>query len=202
MSENKKEELYYTLATACHAELVIQRSRFLACAAPAMSEQEARAWIERTAAEHPKARHCCWAYTTGYPDQPREYYSDAGEPSGTAGAPISAAIHQRDLHNCAVAVVRYFGGVKLGVRGLIDAYRSAASAALDNGRFIRRQPMVSLTLRCPYNRFDDVSHLVARLHGSVCEPNFSSDVSCRILVPRCHADEVRSFCSAAAITIV
>ncbi len=201
MCDNNAQELYRTLAAPYQAEFVVQRSRFLACAAPALTEPDARACIDRLALEHPKARHCCWAYKTGFPDHPRDYFSDAGEPSGTAGAPIMAAINHAGLQNCVVVVVRYFGGIKLGVRGLIDAYRSAAQSALSGADIVCRQPMVSLAVHCSYPAFEQLKHHIERLNGSIQNPVFTDSVACLLLIPRCHESDVLSFCSAANIRI-
>ncbi len=106
-----------------------KRSRFIAAVRVARTPLEAKEAVREIASARPDANHHCWAYRVGFP--PMEYYSDAGEPSGTAGKPILGAIQRAGMTNTAVVVTRYFGGIKLGVRGLIEAYGAAARRVLE-----------------------------------------------------------------------
>ncbi|MBK8165973.1 MAG: YigZ family protein [bacterium] len=114
------------------AELTEQRSRFLGFAIPAPDEETARSAVAALRRENHAAHHACSAWRLGTPPPPREYRHDDGEPAGTAGEPILAALRRADLTNALVVVVRYFGGVKLGTGGLARAYGSAAALALSN----------------------------------------------------------------------
>ena len=105
-------------------------SKFIAQAFPVSSETEAKEGIEDIKKKFHDARHHCYAYMIG-PDKSCFRSNDDGEPSGTAGKPILNQILSKDLTNICVVVVRYFGGTKLGVSGLINAYKSAAREALD-----------------------------------------------------------------------
>lgn len=107
----------------------IKRSIFIAELEPCDNERQARDFLTRVVAEHRDANHNCRAYIIE--DGAQEYSSDDGEPSGTAGKPILNAIKKSGLVNVMVIVTRYFGGVKLGVRGLIDAYGGVATKALE-----------------------------------------------------------------------
>lgn len=107
----------------------IKGSRFVAVAAPVASEDEARALLAEAVAAWPDASHHCWAWRLATPAIDRA--SDDGEPSGSAGRPILAALTGRELVDTAVIVVRWFGGTKLGVGGLVRAYGGTAAAALD-----------------------------------------------------------------------
>lgn len=106
-----------------------KRSRFIGTVRLARTVLDAREAIRSVGALRPDANHHCWAYRVGLP--PCEYYSDAGEPSGTAGKPILGAILRAGTTHTVVVVTRYFGGIKLGVRGLIEAYGAAARKALE-----------------------------------------------------------------------
>ena len=108
-------------------EIIEKKSRFLGYAVPVNSEEEARHFVAKVGVEHKKARHITYAYVLANTAK----ISDDGEPRGTAGLPIYNAIIRRNLQNVAVAVVRYFGGVKLGKGGLIRAYGKAASLAIE-----------------------------------------------------------------------
>ncbi len=104
-------------------------SRFIATVVPVSDEAAARAALDRVAQEMPDATHHCWAWRIASPVIDRA--GDAGEPSGSAGRPILAALSGRDIVDTAVVVSRYFGGTKLGVGGLVRAYGGAAGLALD-----------------------------------------------------------------------
>lgn len=138
-----------------HAELEIKRSRFLGYAARVETEEQARGFLAGIRRQHREARHVCHAFVLG-PGRNTQRSSDDGEPSGTAGAPILNAIIARrtagglsDLSDVVVAVVRYFGGVKLGAGGLVQAYSETTAATLDAGRFVVRQRLRQLHLTLP-----------------------------------------------------
>ena len=125
------KDFYHTIQSPAIDEQNIQRSRFIGYCYPVSSAEEALERISELRKEHYSATHVCWAYSI-YGDEEYETRSnDDGEPSGTAGKPILGRLLSRDLTNVAVAVVRYFGGVKLGTSGLIDAYRSTTELVLD-----------------------------------------------------------------------
>ena len=84
--------------------------------------------------EHPSSRHICWAYRLDFGNELTENSSDGGEPSGSAGIPILNILRKNRIVNGAVFVIRYFGGVKLGKRGLIDAYKKCAEIAVEQAR--------------------------------------------------------------------
>jgi len=110
-------------------ELTVKRSRFIGSVRCTLNAEEAQAQLKEIAEKYPKATHYCWAYRLGTGTSLLEHCSDAGEPAGTAGRPILGALKRAGLENTLLVVTRYFGGVKLGVRGLIDAYGEAAQLA-------------------------------------------------------------------------
>ena len=122
--------LYTTLEKEAHAEQVIEKSRFIAHAAPAAGRQEAEAFIERIRAQYRDATHNVPAFVLGDKQQ-TVWGSDDGEPGGTAGSPVALLIANEGLTNTVVVVTRYFGGIKLGPGGLVRAYTSSARLALD-----------------------------------------------------------------------
>jgi uncharacterized YigZ family protein len=121
---------YKTVQQYGRAEIVIRKSRFIGHAAPVASEQEAIDFVERIKKEHLTATHNCSAYLFGERDEFQKQ-SDDGEPSGTAGKPILEVIKHQGLKNIAVVVTRYFGGIMLGVGGLIRAYTDGAVAGIE-----------------------------------------------------------------------
>ena len=120
---------YWTLAELSEGEYSEKRSKFLAYAYPVTTEEEALERVREVRARYYDARHVCWAYRLGPTGEPYRA-NDDGEPSGTAGKPIHGILVSLGLTEVIVLVVRYFGGVKLGTSGLIEAYREAALAAL------------------------------------------------------------------------
>ncbi len=108
----------------------IQKSRFIAQISPVSTWQEAKEFVAQINQDHKNATHNCWAYIVGNKGETC-HSSDDGEPSGTAGKPMLNALNKHQLTNVAAVVTRYFGGVKLGVRGLIDAYGGVCDRAID-----------------------------------------------------------------------
>lgn len=112
-------------------------SKFIAIATPVTNEEAVKEHLTEIRSNYHDARHHCYAYVLGS-DKSAHRFNDDGEPSGTAGRPIFGQINSNDLTNLLVVVVRYFGGTKLGVRGLIDAYKTAAANALGNATIITK----------------------------------------------------------------
>jgi uncharacterized YigZ family protein len=135
-------------------------SRFFGFAARAGTPAEAEAFLERVRRGHHDATHVAFAFRIGTGDAAAIRTSDAGEPSGTAGRPILAAIESAGLADAAVAVVRYYGGTKLGTGGLARAYRLAAERALAAAGTETVYETVAIEVRCPHARAGAVRRLV------------------------------------------
>lgn len=124
------EDTYHSLSSPGKAELKEKGSRFIGLAYPVGGPQEAEAKLKEIKREYPDANHHCYAYLT-QPCKPKVRFNDDGEPSNSAGGPIFQAIRSAELWDVLVIVVRYFGGVKLGVGGLMSAYRQVANLVLE-----------------------------------------------------------------------
>src|SRR6188474_1865854 len=146
---------YNTIERATVAELKDRGSRFIAYAYPVSTTEEFKKHLDALKKEHSKASHHCFAYRLGA-DRIQFRVSDAGEPSGTAGKPILGQIDSKELTNLAVVVVRYFGGSLLGVPGLINAYKMAASMALQIIPVVRKDIEVFYRLHFDYTRINDI----------------------------------------------
>jgi uncharacterized YigZ family protein len=134
-------------------------SRFIAVAVPVDSSDKVRMQLEILRKQYHDARHHCYAYRLGEP--PYEFrYNDDGEPSGTAGKPIFGQIQSFELTNILIVVIRYFGGVKLGTGGLIQAYRSAARNALENGQVIIKTWNVTIEIRFDYSQMNEIMRII------------------------------------------
>ncbi|OQP84942.1 hypothetical protein BTR14_17740 [Rhizobium rhizosphaerae] len=143
-----------TLAEPVTLEQEVRKSRFLAACAPIADAEEARAFIDRVS--DPAATHNCWAYRLGQVYR----FSDDGEPGGTAGRPILAAIDGQGLDQVVVVVTRWFGGILLGSGGLVRAYGGTAAMALNGAPRIERIETVSSSLAIG---FSDLQRVKARL---------------------------------------
>ncbi|MFD3004868.1 MULTISPECIES: IMPACT family protein [Thermus] len=155
----------YTLAAPVVHEEIIQKSRFLAKAAPVASEEEALAFL--AAQREPEATHNCYAYKIGSLYR----FSDDGEPTGTAGKPILHAIEAGGLDRVVVLVVRYFGGVKLGAGGLVRAYGGVAAEALRRAPKVPLVDLVEVRFRVPFAEVGRV-HGLLRARGLAAEETY------------------------------
>ena len=137
-------------------------SKFLGFAIPVTREEEVKEELEKLKQKHHQANHHCYAYRIGFPDF-RYRINDDGEPSGSAGKPIYGQILSHDLYDILIVVVRFFGGTKLGIPGLIRSYKTAAIDALDNARIITRVCMDHITINFPYNQLNDVMRVLKQM---------------------------------------
>lgn len=151
-------DLYLTIPGPAEASLTEKRSKFLAFAWPVTTPEQALERVGDLAKKYYDARHVCWAYMLGA-DRLTFRANDNGEPSGTAGKPILGQINSLGLTDVVVAVVRYFGGIKLGTPGLIAAYRQAARLVLEEAGSIERHVMAKLAFTYPYIAMNDVMKL-------------------------------------------
>ncbi|MEO8504229.1 MAG: YigZ family protein [Acidobacteriota bacterium] len=140
------------------AEVRDRGSRFLGVIVPVSTDAEVAAGLDRLAGEFPGATHHCWAYRLGTPA--RERSADAGEPLGTAGAPILRALCAAEVSDALLVVVRWFGGTKLGRGGLVRAYGAAARAVLEATPRLEREPTFEVTVRVPLERAGAVKRLL------------------------------------------
>ncbi|MGE5509199.1 MAG: IMPACT family protein [Chitinophagales bacterium] len=166
---------YRTVATAAKVELKIEKSVFLGQAAATADLEAAKAFIGAIRAEHRQATHVCYAYRLGDEPGAVTYLSDHGEPAGTAGKPILGAILHRDLTDVTVVVTRYFGGKKLGVRGLIEAYGAAASAALDAAGMLTLTRLLPVRLACPYDKLPALTRAIRQAGGESAAPEYDAE---------------------------
>ena len=134
-------------------------SRFIARAYPVETEEEVKDIVAALKKEYYDARHHCYAYILG-PDKATYRANDDGEPSGTAGRPIHGQLLSKDITNTLVIVVRYFGGIKLGVSGLINAYKTATKDALDNAEVVEKTVNEIYRVEFEYPLMNDVMRLL------------------------------------------
>jgi uncharacterized YigZ family protein len=150
---------YRTLAEQAELRQKIERSEFLGIAFPVTREEDFFADLERIQKRHFDATHHCWAFRLFSDSRSRS--SDAGEPSGTAGKPILAAIEGAALHDIGVVVVRWYGGVKLGTGGLSRAYRDTAAATLRGARLLDRYVYRRIRVIVPFDALNHIYRMVS-----------------------------------------
>lgn len=151
-------------------EIVEKKSRFIATVRPVETKEEAEAFIAQMKKQYWDARHNCSAYVLGAGNETM-HSSDDGEPSGTAGRPMLSVLTGADIHNVAVVVTRYFGGVLLGTGGLVRAYQGAVAAALEHADIAEQVPLLELDAIVEYGDMSKVEYYVnqnseVRLEGS------------------------------------
>lgn len=138
MSQNNKTDFFYTIQNNSTSYFVDKRSKFYGFAYNVETEEEINEILSQVKKEHYKATHHCYAYRLGVNNLERYRINDDGEPSSTAGRPIYGQILSNNLTNILIIVVRYYGGTKLGVPGLINAYKTSASMVIENNKIIKK----------------------------------------------------------------
>ena len=160
-NSNTNKDFYLTIAKESVAEFKDRGSRFLAYAFPVLSANEFKKRLKEIKEEHPKAAHHCFAYRIGI-DGNNFRSSDDGEPSGSAGRPILGQIDGKELSNIAIIVARYFGGTLLGVPGLINAYKTSASFALQVNPVIKKPVLMNYRLQFDYTILNEVMRIIKK----------------------------------------
>jgi uncharacterized YigZ family protein len=173
------DDTYQTIEKPTEGIFRDRGSKFLAYAYPVRSEQDIKIIITDLKQLHPKANHHCWAMRWST-DRSIFRLNDDGEPSGTAGRPILNTLLSRNLTNVAVVVVRYFGGMLLGVPGLINAYKTAADLALNEAAIIEKTVNDVYTLTFEYLQMNEVMRVIKDDSLEILEQHF--DNSCEIKV--------------------
>lgn len=177
---------YKTITQTAQAQFTDRGSRFLGYAFSITSVDEFKKRLKALKEEHPKAAHHCFAYRLGT-DGNNFRASDDGEPAGTAGKPILGQLDGKGLTNTAIVVVRYFGGTLLGVPGLINAYKTAASFALQLAPVIEKPVLAEYELQFDYTQMNDVMLLVKRCSAVVRQNE--TQLFCRLVVGVPKAEE-------------
>src|SRR5690606_13567679 len=174
------------IAASVEDELVIRKSRFLTHIAPVSSPEQADETIAAIRKRYWDARHNCSAQVTGL-DGDRARSSDDGEPSGTAGMPMLEVLRRRELTDVVAVVTRYCGGIKLGAGGLVRAYSSAVSEALDLASLVDRRVLAQLSVAVPHadaGRFDNLLRDWTHRNGAVLgEARYEADAVYEVWSP-------------------
>ena len=148
----------YSLASSATHEVVLKKSRFIACVQSVDSREQAQAIVAQLWVQHPDAAHVCWALMAGG----QSAAVDDGEPSGTAGRPMLEVLRHHKLEGVLATVVRYFGGVKLGAGGLVRAYTDAVAGALSTAHKIEHVATTELAVTVAFGCEDATRRLAAQ----------------------------------------
>ena len=174
---------YHTIEKSSVAEFKDRGSKFLAYAYPIQTIDDFKKHLKALKEEHPKAVHHCFAYRLGT-DSNNFRANDDGEPSGSAGKPILGQIDSKQLTNVAVIVVRYFGGTLLGVPGLINAYKTSTSMALQLTPIVQKPVLAIYELEFDYTMMNDVMVIVKRFHCLVMQNEMQLFCQLQLGVPK------------------
>lgn len=170
-------------------ELVIKRSRFIAISRHIETRDDVKAMIDALKAEHVGARHVCYGYIAD--EKGDDFgYDDNGEPTGTAGKPIYSAIAAADARKTCIAVVRYFGGIKLGAGGLTRAYRESAAELIAEVGVSKAEKCTALEICCNNEAYKRVNAVLRGLNGTVEQIRYESNVTCTALISAANLPEL------------
>ena len=174
---DNQKDTYLTIAAPVETIYKEKSSKFLTYAWHVTDAEQVRELLDGLHKRYYDATHHCYAYRIGYRGE-QFRANDDGEPSGTAGKPIVGQLLSRDVTDCLVVVVRYFGGTKLGVSGLIDAYKTSTAMVLDEAEIVERTIDREITITFPYASIGEVMKIIKEEKPKVREQIF--DNTCRI----------------------
>lgn len=177
------EKQIRTVYAAHDSEKIIEKSRFITYCSHVESEEEARLFLSKIRSAHSLATHVCFAFIADKTGN-LQRFSDDGEPQGTAGVPILEVLKNKKLFETAVAVVRYFGGVKLGAGGLVRAYSSCAAECLDGADIRLLQVCAEYTFSAEYAGIDGMQNYFALHDCSVLSCEYGERVQWRVAVKK------------------
>ena len=185
------DDLFKTIVGPAEGQYTEKRSKFLAFAHPVNTVEEAMALVEQYQKKYYDARHVCWAYMIGA-ERKNFRSNDNGEPSGTAGKPILGQINSNELTDIIILVVRYFGGVKLGTSGLIQAYKAAAAEAIAAAEIVERQVEATYDFSFEYPLMNAVMKVVRDMEARILSQSYDMDCQMRVSIRASRLEELKT----------
>lgn len=182
-------DVYLSLKKRSKGLFKSKGSKHFSYGVPVSSEKDVKHFIDELKIEHSSAGHFCYAYRLGH-DGAKYRSNDDGEPYNSAGPPILGVLKSRDLTNTLIVVVRYFGGVKLGISGLIEAYREAAIDAIQNGDIVKNYRTNIIKISYPYIKMSDVMNILKISNIKPYNTNFKNNCSLEINIRQKDSDSV------------
>ena len=184
---------YQTLKKPVTARLEIKKSEFIAYAYPVNKREQAMFHVEQLKVNYPDARHWCWAYIIGDPDNTTSAgFDDDGEPNGTAGRPILNVLQHKSIGNIIIIVVRYFGGIKLGAGGLTRAYAGSAQAAVDQMTLQPYVAMAQVQIVADFANESQCRYVVESLNGTIDDVAYSKKVLLSITIAEADIETLKT----------
>lgn len=183
------EDTYKTIAAPAEGQFKDRGSKFIAYAYPLRDEASAKELVDALKAQHPKARHHCWAYRLT-PDRTVFRINDDGEPAGTAGRPILHSLLSADVTNILMVVVRYFGGTLLGVPGLINAYKRAAQDALSVAEIVELTVNDVYRVTVAYEQLNEVMRIIKAESLNVLKQEFDNQCIVELAIRQSQVNQV------------
>ncbi len=177
------EDTYRTIVAPSEGIYTEKRSKFIAMAFPVRTVEEVKEHLEACQKKYYDARHVCYAYMLGH-ERKDFRANDNGEPSGTAGKPILGQINSNELTDILIVVVRYFGGIKLGTSGLIQAYKAAAAEAIAAARFVEKTVDDTVSFLFEYPFMNDVMRVVKEMNPEIVQQGYDTDCSMTLRIRR------------------
>jgi uncharacterized YigZ family protein len=185
----------YCIKSPANFEELIKKSRFIGVIVPCATENAALQQLKQLYADHPNATHIAFAYRIKTPQGLVCRFHDAGEPTGTAGKPIYQHLEGKQLINVLVAVIRYFGGVKLGAGGLTRAYGNTARQVIEAADISEYVEFATLELNLDYKQIAQLEYQLKKLDGQIIKQDFSEQVKVLISLPAAHLQTLQELFS-------
>ena len=183
---------YQTLKRVVTARLEIKKSAFITYAYPVTSREQAMFHVEQLREQYADARHHCWAYIIGDPNNTTSAgFDDDGEPNGTAGRPILNVLQHKSIGNVIIIVVRYFGGIKLGAGGLTRAYAGSAQAAVDEMILSSYVPMIMVQILAEFATEAQCRYVVESLDGSIENVAYNKQVTLTVTLAEANIEHLK-----------
>ncbi len=188
----ESSDTYFSIAGESQSSIREKASKFIAFAYTVTSEEEVKKYLELLKKEYYNANHHCYAYRIGHPETAIYRINDDGEPSGSAGKPIYGQLLSKNLSDLLVVVIRYFGGTKLGIPGLIQAYKSAASDALDQNRIITKVITTQICVTFPVLQMNDVMRILKQEEAEILSQDYAEDYFIRFSIRKSKSDRIKT----------
>lgn len=185
------DDAYLTINSIGKGYYTDRRSKFYAFAHHVETVDECKTLINEYHKKYYDARHCCYAYMLG-PEKQEWRANDDGEPSSTGGKPIMGQINSHELTDILVCVVRYYGGVNLGTSGLIEAYRSAALAAIENAQIVECFQKKEVRFHFTYPMLNGVMRIVKEMNPAIVSQSFDNDCDITLSIRASQAELLKS----------
>lgn len=183
-------DTYKTITALAEGIYTEKRSKFIAMALPVRTLEEIKAHLEQYQKQYYDARHVCYAYMLGH-ERTNFRANDNGEPSGTAGKPILGQINSNELTDILIVVVRYFGGIKLGTSGLIQAYKAAAAEAIAAAEVVEKTVDEEVTVAFEYPFMNDVMRIVKEEEPQLVSQSYDMDCLMTLRIRRSLMNRLR-----------